>query len=118
MKQFVSLKKSSDFGEVYQQGKSYGNRLLVMYVLEKSQDHVGRVGISVSKKVGNSVVRHRIKRLIREAFRRNLLCWNANCDYVVVVRKDAKDKDYHEIESALMHLGRRQGVLNVKGDEI
>ena len=118
MERFVSLRKTSDFGEVYRQGRSYGNRLLVMYVLEKGRDHCGRVGISVSKKVGNSVVRHRIKRLIRESFRRNLLCWNADYDYVVVVRRDAADKGYREIESALMHLGRRHNVFNVKGDEV
>lgn len=118
MKQFVSLKKNHDFGEVYQQGRSYGNKLLVMYVLEKSQDHDGRVGISVSKKVGNSVVRHRIKRLIRESFRRNLVYWKANYDYVIVVRKEAKDKDYTAIESALVHLGKRQSVYDVKGEQI
>lgn len=118
MKQFVSLKKTSDFGEVYQQGRSYGNKLLVMYVLENSQGHAGRVGISVSKKVGNSVVRHRIKRLIRECYRRNLVCWSDDHDYVVVVRPEAKDKDYKDIESALEHLGKRHKVYSVKGEEI
>lgn len=115
MKQFVSMKNTRDFGEVYQQGKSYGNRLLVMYVLEKSQDHDGRVGISVSKKVGNSVVRHRIKRLIKEHFRKNLVHWKPNYDYVIVVRKDAKDKDYWKIESALIHLGKHHKVYQNEG---
>ncbi|MDD6211833.1 MAG: ribonuclease P protein component [Clostridiales bacterium] len=118
MKQFVSLKKNCDFGMVYQRGKSYGNRLLIMYVLEKDQDHEGRVGISVSKKVGNSVVRHRIKRLIKESFRRNLMNWKTNYDYVIVVRKDAKDKDYKQIESALMHLGKHHNVYGDKGEKI
>ena len=116
MKQFVSLKNTRDFGEVYQQGKSYGNRLLVMYVLEKSQNHDGRVGISVSKKVGNSVVRHRMKRLIRESFRSNLNRWKPNYDYVIVVRKDAWDKDYHKIESALIHLGKHHNVYLNEGE--
>ena len=54
-----SLKKNQDFQSVYRNGKSYANRLLVMYVLENNLDK-NRLGISVSKKVGNSVVRHHV----------------------------------------------------------
>ena len=63
-----SLKKNRDFQNVYCNGLSYANRFLVMYVLE---NHLGknRIGISVSKKVGNSVIRHRVTRLIRESYR-------------------------------------------------
>ena len=63
-----SLKKNYDFQQVYRKGKSYANKYLVMYVLENNMDK-NRLGISVSKKVGNSVVRHRITRLIRESYR-------------------------------------------------
>ena len=54
MKFSESLKKSKDFQNVYNKGNSYANRLLVMYVLENHTDK-NRLGISVSKKVGNSV---------------------------------------------------------------
>ena len=64
MKYSESLKKNSDFQQVYRHGTSYANRYLVMYVLE-NQYMKNRLGISVSKKVGNSVVRHRLTRLIR-----------------------------------------------------
>ena len=63
-----SLKKNSDFKNVYTRGKSYANKYLVMYVLENNPGK-NRIGISVSKKVGNSVVRHRITRLVRESYR-------------------------------------------------
>ncbi len=116
MKQYVSLKKNTDFGRVYRQGKSYGNKLLVMYVLERGQDQEGRIGISVSKKVGNSVVRHRVKRLIKESFRTHLDRWKAGYDIVVIARQDAKDKDYHKIESALLHLGKYHNLVNGKGE--
>ena len=66
MKYSESLKKSKDFQQVYRHGTSKANRYLVMYVLE-NQYMKNRLGISVSKKVGNSVVRHRITRLIRES---------------------------------------------------
>ena len=118
MEKFYSLKKNSDFGEVYQQGRPYGNRLLVMYVLERDRNHQARVGISVSKKVGNSVVRHRIKRLVKECFRRHLEEWEDCCDYVIVARKEAKDKNFRQIESALHHLGKHHGVYKEKGEKI
>ena len=116
MERFVSLKKNDDFGQVYQQGKSYGNKLLVMYILERGQDHENRIGISVSKKVGNSVVRHRLKRLIRESFRTHKELWRAGYDIVVIARRDASNADYKKIESALMHLGKHHNIVYSEGE--
>ncbi len=83
------LKKNQDFKVVYQNGTSYANRLLVMYVL-KNQHMKNRLGISVSKKVGNSVVRHRLTRLIRESYRLNETDFDSNLDIVVVARAQPK----------------------------
>ena len=63
-----SLKKNKDFQIVYRKGQSYANKYLVMYIYQ-NQSERNRLGISVSKKVGNSVVRHRLTRLIRESYR-------------------------------------------------
>ena len=68
MKRFPSIKKNSEFQTVYKNGKSFANKLLIMYVYPGGGPRT-RIGISVSKKVGNSVVRHRAVRLIRECFR-------------------------------------------------
>jgi len=116
MKEFVSLKKNEDFGRVYRQGRSYGNRLLVMYVFERGQDPESRIGISVSKKVGNSVVRHRLKRQIRECFRTRSSEWKDGYDIVVIAKKDAKDKDYQKIENALWHLGKKLDLVYPSGE--
>ena len=64
MKYSESLKKNRDFQLVYKRGTSFANRYLVMYIKE-NQLNRNRLGISVSKKVGNSVVRHHLTRLIR-----------------------------------------------------
>ena len=64
MKFSESLKKNTDFQKVYRQGTSAANKYLVMYVLENHLEK-NRIGISVSKKVGNSVVRHHLCRLVR-----------------------------------------------------
>ena len=61
-----SLKNNRDFVNVYTSGRSYANKYLVIYTLKNNSDR-NRLGISVSKKVGNSVVRHRLKRLIKES---------------------------------------------------
>lgn len=98
-----SLKKNQDFKVVYQNGTSYANRLLVMYVL-KNQHMKNRLGISVSKKVGNSVVRHRTTRLIRESYRLNQDNLKTGYDMVVIARQTAKGQNYHTIESAFLHL--------------
>lgn len=109
-KDYDSLKKYSDFQNVYSRGKSKANKYLVMYVLSNDLS-MNRLGISVSKKVGNSVVRHRLTRLIRESYRLNCNMFNSGLDIVVVVRNTARDKKYKEIESALLHLGKIQNIL-------
>ena len=70
MKRFPSVKKNGEFQKIYRGGTSHANRLLVMYVMKNGEES-NRIGISVSKKVGNSVVRHHITRLLREIFRLN-----------------------------------------------
>lgn len=105
-----SLKNRSEFGTVYQNGKSLANKYLIMYVLENNKTE-NRIGISVSKKVGNSVVRHRITRLIRESYRLNEEMFNSGLDIVIIARVGAKDKTYKEIESALKHLGKIHSII-------
>ena len=111
-----SLKKNRDFQMVYRQGTSYANRYLVMYVKENHLKK-NRIGISVSKKVGNSVVRHRLTRLIRESYRLNEQKFRSGLDIVVVARVNAKGRSCQEIEKALLHLGRLQKILNKKKEK-
>jgi ribonuclease P protein component len=114
MKHSQSLKKNADFQNVYKCGKSFANRYLVMYVKENDLS-TNRIGISVSKKVGNSVVRHRVKRLILESYRLHEDMFNSGLDMVIIARTTAKDKSYTDIKSAVMHLGKLHGIL-VKDD--
>lgn len=104
----VSLRRE-DFSRVYESGHSKANRYLIMYVFRHADSR--RIGISVSKKVGNSVVRHRIKRLIKEAYRLNMGKFVEGIDIVVIARNTAKDKTYQEIESALLHLGQLHKIM-------
>jgi ribonuclease P protein component len=105
-----SLKSNRDFKNVYVNGKSYANRYLVMYVLENGTNK-NRLGISVSKKVGNSVVRHHLTRLVRESYRLHEEMFNSGLDMVVVLRVSAKDAKYSDIESALIHVSKLHKVI-------
>lgn len=105
-----SLKKNRDFQFIYRNGKSYGNKYLVMYVLSCEKNR-NRVGISVSKKVGNSVVRHRLTRLIRESYRLNEKKFVGGLDMIVIARPGAKERNFFEIERALLHLAKLHGIL-------
>ena len=121
MQRSESLKKNQDFQKVYRNGTSKGNRYLVMYVLKnqymKNDLEYNRLGISVSKKVGNSVVRHRLTRLIRESYRLNEAEFENSLDIVVVARPQAKDRTYQEIESALMHLAGKHCIAGKNNDK-
>lgn len=103
MRRFPSIKKNSDFQIVYKNGKSYANKLLIMYVYKTGNEDT-RIGISVSKKVGNSVVRHHITRLIREIFRLHREQTDSGLDIIVVARAAARESDYKKMESAYRHL--------------
>ena len=90
---------------MYGNGKSFANKYLVMYVLENHLNK-NRLGISVSKKVGNSVVRHHVTRLVRESYRLHEEMFNSGLDIVVIARTNAAAAKYADIESALLHLSK------------
>lgn len=100
-----SLKNNKDFQIVYRTGRSYANRFLVMHI-RKNDLGRNRLGISVSKKVGNSVVRHHLTRLIRESYRLQEEYFLCGYDIVVVVRVNAKNSSFADMKSALIHLGK------------
>ncbi len=100
---FETLKTNRDFRNVYNRKKSFANKYLIMYIRENGTDTL-KLGVSVSKKVGNSIVRHRLARLIREAFRLHTQDIRGGLDVVVIARENLKGKNYFETESAMIHL--------------
>ncbi len=104
------LKKNDDYRLVYEKGRSRANKYLVMYVLSNGSDR-NRIGISVSKKVGNSVIRHRFKRLVKENYRSHEAVFNSGLDIVIVARSEAAAADFKTVGSALMHLGKLHRIV-------
>ena len=103
MKKNFRVKREKDFKEIFQYGTSFANRKFVVYQLENQQNHF-RVGLSVSKKLGNAVTRNQIKRRIRHillSVREHLA---DNVDFVVIARKGVESLDYAEMEKNLLHV--------------
>ena len=111
-----SLKKNKDFQIVYRNGRSCANRLLVMYVHPNGREK-NRIGISVSKKVGNSVVRHRLTRLIRESYRISEEKFRCGFDIIIIARTSARGSDHRSIESALIHLGKLHKIVSAEPEK-
>ena len=113
MRKEYRIKKNQEFQEVFKKGKSTANRQFVVYMLKKSDQEHFRIGLSVSKKMGNAVIRNQIKRYIRQAFH-ELEGEVLNVyDYIIIARKPAASMDYFEIKKSLMHVLRLAKVLKV-----
>jgi ribonuclease P protein component len=92
--------KRNDFSVAYQQGKRLSSKNFIIY-LHPNQTGTRRLGITVSKKIGDAVQRNRIKRLLREFFRLNKDRLPAGQDIVVVSRRDTSNKKYDEVRQEL-----------------
>ena len=101
------LSRSAEFDRVYRQGRSVGNRFLVLYSFPRSSAGEPadgtRLGVSVSRKVGGAVDRNKVKRLLREAFGALAERLPDTSDYVVVARPDARE------------LAQREGMDGMRG---
>lgn len=107
-----SLKKRRDFKLVYSCGNSYSNKFLVVYT-KKNSKNKNFIGISVSKKIGNSVVRHRITRLIKENYRlseKKILC---GYDMIFLARKEILKANFLDIKKSIFYILKKQSILNV-----
>ena len=105
MKNTVSLKNNLHFRKVYNEGRPKADNYFVMFIRKNGLDH-NRLGISVSKKAGNSVVRHRLTRLIRESYRLHEDIFSSGLDIVVTIRGVKKNPQIKEI----LKMMKRQDV--------
>ena len=103
MKKRFRVKKEKDFNAIFKEGKSFANRKFVIYRLANNEQHF-RVGLSVSKKLGNAVMRNQIKRRIRHILIEHKDQLVENVDFVVIARKGVKILDYAEMEKNLLHV--------------
>lgn len=116
MKKSYRVKREKDFSAIFTQGQSVANKKFVLYKLEKNQEHF-RVGLSVSKRLGNAVVRNRIKRLLRHVLQKHQEYLGTE-DFVLIARKGTECLDYHQIETNLLHLLKLANIYKEAPDDI
>ncbi|MEH7117427.1 ribonuclease P protein component [Neobacillus vireti] len=112
MKKEFRIKKNNDFQAAFKRGRSFANRQFVVYTLEKEEQDFFRIGLSVSKKIGNAVTRNRIKRYVRQSVFELQEQLAVGKDYVIIARKPVADMDFFEVKKSLTHVLKVGKVLN------
>jgi ribonuclease P protein component len=110
MKKMNRIKKNKEFQTVFQKGQSNANRQFVLYQLDKPDQEYFRIGLSVSKKIGNAVVRNRIKRMIRQVFTELKEKIDSGKDFVIIARKPCAEMTCEEFKKSLLHVLNRSGI--------
>lgn len=105
------LTKREYFDKVYRHGKSAANHQFVLYYMPRQDQESFRLGVSVSKKLGNAVVRNRIRRVMKEIVRLNEARFPAGYDLIVIARKPVVDMSYQELEKSMLHVLKRASLL-------
>jgi ribonuclease P protein component len=110
----LRLTKRQYFDKVYRGGKSVANHQFVLYSYARMKQPTFRLGISVSKKIGNAVVRNRIRRLVKEIIRLNAHKIVGGYDLILIARKPVVGLTYHEMEKCILHVLSRGSLLQRK----
>lgn len=107
----LRLRKREDFNKVYRYGRSFANSQFVVYWRKRSDRGTFRMGVSASSKIGNAVVRNRLRRMVKEIVRLSAPKLLDEMDLVLIVRKPALSLQYKEMEGSIMHVLRKSGLL-------
>lgn len=111
MKKSFRIKHNEEFQHVFHKGRSFANRQLVVYYIQKPEQQHFRIGLSVGKKIGNAVTRNRIKRYLREAIHVLHDKVKSSCDIVIIARQPTKNMDFHQIKKSLIHVLTKERLL-------
>jgi ribonuclease P protein component len=111
MKKTYRIKKNAEFQEIFKKGKSVANRQFVVYSFKRNDNENFKFGLSVSKKVGNSVTRNQIKRYLRQTLLELSDHIHKNVEFIIIARKPAATMDFTEIKSSMIHVLRLARIL-------
>jgi ribonuclease P protein component len=111
MKKTVPLKKNYEYRRIYKKGSFFVGRFIILYVLQNGQE-LNRIGVTISKKVGKSVKRNRIRRIVKENYRFYEEFVKNGYDCVFIVRSSDKEPGFHEIRREIKYLLKKLNVFN------
>ena len=115
MNKIFRLRSNLEFKKVYGGGKNYWNRNLILYVKKNNIGNT-RVGYSITKKIGNAVVRNKIRRRMKEIYRLNFHNIMDNYDLIFIPKKNIVHISYKELESAMLHILKLSGMIKSQSD--
>lgn len=115
---YLRIRKRKEFLEIQYKGRKINTEHFLICIKERERNGlqgycVPRLGITTSKKIGKSTIRNKVKRILREVFRKNKYRWIEGVDIVIIVkpREDLRNLDYYKVESELNTV-----LLKSKGD--
>ena len=113
----LTLKKSAEFQNVFKTGKWFGSDTIVIYVKEIDTS-INKIGVAVSKKMGKSVVRNRLKRLLREAYRLNEKNYKNGFNIVMVYKNNVniEDLNFEKVQKDLCKCLKKAGIFEENVD--
>lgn len=114
IKKSYRVKRNIDFDQIFRAKDSQANRKFVVYKLDDVVEHY-RCGISVSKKLGNAVMRNRIKRLIRHSVREISSDLTAT-DFVIIARNGVQELTYDEMLANVKHILKLSKIYKGEND--
>ncbi|ERJ12540.1 ribonuclease P protein component [Haloplasma contractile] len=103
MKKEYMIKKNYDISYIIKKKNSVANKYFVMYKLQNKQTEHFRIAVSVSKKIGNAVVRNRLKRQIKSVIYNNRFHINKNYDILIIARKGIEDLEFSKLQESLIN---------------
>lgn len=104
------LRKNMEFKKVYKTGKNYWNRNLILYIRKNGKENT-RIGVSITKKIGNAVVRNKLKRRIKSVNQDYITSIKLGYDLVIIPKKNAVGLTFKDLESAVKHIYQISGLL-------
>lgn len=111
MRRALRLRNREDFGRIYRNGKSFANGQFVVYWSKQRNADPFRLGVSASKKIGNAVMRNRMRRMVKEIVRHLEDRILPNTDFILIVRKPATTMTLKEMEKSVNHVLKKAGLL-------
>ncbi|NIK79297.1 ribonuclease P protein component [Paenibacillus castaneae] len=107
----LRLRNREDFSRIYRSGKSFANGQFVVYWSKQPSADPFRLGVSASKKIGNAVVRNRMRRMLKEIVRQHENRIVPKTDFILIVRKPATVMKMKEMEKSVLHVLKKAGLL-------